>query len=83
MINATSARLSRMLEDEDSQIPESIVAQLGDETAAGVRERRVYRHVAVANGLKAGERIPYQVGCVEDNGRRFRSETCTLQQLPG
>jgi hypothetical protein len=83
VINATSARLSRMLEDEDSQIPESIVAQLGDETAAGVRERKVYRHVAVANGLKAGERIPYQVECVDDNGKRFRSETFTLQPLPG
>ena len=82
VIMASSARLSRMLEDGDSQIPESVERQLGKETDVGVRERGVYRHVAVANGLKAGERIPYQVECVDDSGKRFRSETFTLQPLP-
>ena len=71
-----------MLEDEGPEIPEAVANQLGEATAAGVRERQVYRHVALAEGLKPGERIPYQVESVDDAGLRFRSDVFTLQPLP-
>ena len=81
-MTAKSTRLSRMLEDEGPEIPEAVANQLGEATAAGVRERQVYRHVALAEGLKPGERIPYQVESVDDAGLRFRSDVFTLQPLP-
>ncbi len=78
----TSTQLSRMLEDADSEISDDVRKQLGQATKAGVRERAVFRHVATAEALKPGERLPYLVESVDDAGTRFRSDAFTLQPLP-
>ncbi|MGY8688833.1 MAG: hypothetical protein ACKVHP_14000 [Verrucomicrobiales bacterium] len=36
----------------------------------------------MAQGLRASEKIPYQVESMNDAGRRFRSGTFTMQPLP-
>ena len=82
VVPATTTKLSRMLEDDDSELPAGLTAELGEPTASGVRARNVWRHEAVASSLIAGKRNPYFVESVNDSAQRFRSNVYTLQPKP-
>lgn len=79
---ATSTKLTRMLEDTDSQLHPASVNQLGFPSASGVRHRSVWKHQATATNLTPGLRVPYLVESVRDDGEHFRSRAYSLQPLP-
>ena len=76
VFNATTTLMSRMLEDNGSQVFQRITSGLT--TPA---QRRVFRHEAVVTGLTPGQRVPY-VALTETGGTTFRSGQHTLQPLP-
>ena len=73
---ATTTRMSRMLEDNGSQVFQRITSGL---TAPQVRA--VYRHEARITSLTAGQRVAY-VAVSEFAGQAVRSGQYTLQPLP-
>ena len=73
---ATTSKMSRMLEDSDSQVFQRITFSLPLPVA-----RNVYRHEAVVTGLTAGQRVPY-VAISEFGAAKVRSGQYTLQPLP-
>ncbi len=80
--SATSIRLSRMLEDDQSELRPGLLSELGDPTASGVRERSIWKHEAKAIGLSVGLRAPYFVESVDNQGQLYRSQAYSLQPKP-
>lgn len=77
--DAETTQLSRVAEDNRSWVSE----QNGDGTLySGYTPRNVWRHEALVTGLTAGERAPYFVTSIADDGTEVTSETFTLQPLP-
>ncbi len=74
---ASTERMQRMLEDASSRSPAT--AGLG---LSQVVERPVWRHEAVATGLRADQRVPYRIRSVAADGSVHLSEEYTLQPLP-
>lgn len=77
--SATTTKLSRTREDERSRV--------GDQTEdAQVYKqptlRDVWRHEAVVTGLTAGDRVPYQVTSVREDGKTISSNPFTLAPNP-
>ena len=73
---ATTTKMSRMLEDGDSQVFQRITFTLSLPQA-----RNVYRHEVIVTGLKPGQRVPY-VAITEFGTMKLRSGQYTLQPLP-
>jgi len=77
VFEATTTRMSQMLEDSGSQVFERPTAGL-----TTPEPRAVFRHEAVVTGLTPGRRVPY-VAVSEFGGAAFRSSYAyTLQPLP-
>ncbi|ASC72242.1 metallophosphoesterase [Halomicronema hongdechloris C2206] len=76
---ATTTQLSRMREDSDSQVT------LADVTVADLKapiHRPIWRHEAELTGLPTGQRIPYRVISLREDGELIRSELFTLSAAP-
>lgn len=72
--SATTTKMTRMLEDEQSEIR--------DESYDEVVERDIWRHEAIATGLTQNVRVPYFVTSVNDDDEEIVSDEFTLQPLP-
>lgn len=78
-VQAQTVKLSRMAEDSSSRVGE----QTEDgEVYSAYTPRDVWRHEAVVSGLTQGERVPYAVTSVTNEGAEVSSETYTLAPLP-
>jgi hypothetical protein len=76
---AETMKLSRTAEDHQSWVGE----QNGDGSIYdGYTPRDIWRHEAQVTGLTAGERVPYTVTSVADDGTVITSDEFTLQPLP-
>ena len=76
---ATTTRLSRMAEDAHSWIG----TQSGDGTLyRRYAPRQVWRHEAYVAGLVPGQRVPYFVSSVAEDGAAIISKRFTLAPLP-
>lgn len=74
VVDADTLLMSRTREDERSRVP--------GRTYEAETRREVWRHEAVASGLTAGERTPYAVVSLREDGAVAASETFTLAPLP-
>ncbi len=71
--------MSRTAEDEGSRIG----TQLADGSIyEGYTRRPIWRHEAEVTGLTAGERVPYSVTSIADDGTEVTSAAFTLASLP-
>ncbi|MEM7738857.1 MAG: fibronectin type III domain-containing protein [Deinococcota bacterium] len=71
-VSADSVRMSRMFEDEGSQLESEL---------SSLQDRDVWRHEAVVTGLTADTRVPYVVRSMFD-GELYQSDEFSLQPLP-
>ena len=76
---ATTTKLSRTREDQKSN--------LGKQTQEGQvyqqpTGRDIWRHEAIVTGLTPGQRVPYQVTSVQDDGQKVISRQFTLAPNP-
>jgi hypothetical protein len=76
---ANTTKLSRTREDQKSRV--------GKQTKDGQiyqqpTTRDIWRHEAVVKGLKAGQRIPYQVISARSDGQEIKSHQFTLAPKP-
>lgn len=79
VFEAETIKMSRTAEDDSSWIGE----QAGDGTLyEGYTLRDIWRHEALVTGLTAGERVPYFVTSIADDGTEIVSDEFTLQPLP-
>ena len=79
VVPATTTKLSRVREDQESHIGE----QAGDGLEyAKPTNRNIWRHEAVITGLAAGVRLPYRVSSVREDGRRVMSDRFSLAPTP-
>jgi len=76
---ATSTQLSRVREDSDSQVtlPDTAVTDL-----KAPIQRPIWRHEAELTDLPSGERIPYRVISLREDGELIRSDLFTLSAAP-
>jgi hypothetical protein len=75
---AETTKLSRVREDQNSRVGQ----QLEDgQVYQAPTLRDIWRHEAVVTGL-AGERVPYYVTSIADDGAEVSSERFTLSALP-
>lgn len=78
-VTAESMLMSRTAEDARSWVGE----QAGDGSIyEGYTRRAIWRHEAYVDGLTAGERVPYAVTSIADDGTEVVSESFSLQPLP-
>ncbi|AFY67340.1 metallophosphoesterase [Geitlerinema sp. PCC 7407] len=76
---AHTRRLSRTREDQNSQISvQNLTLPLNGQPVP----RAIWRHEATITGLRAGERVPYRVVSVHQDGQTARSEVFALGPLP-
>jgi hypothetical protein len=78
-VTATTTKLSRTREDQKSRV--------GNQTEDGQiyskpTERQIWRHEAEVSGLTPGNRVPYRVTSVEEDGKIATSEEFTLAPNP-
>ncbi len=76
---ATTTKLSRTREDQNSRV--------ADQTQDGQKYQRpiarpIWRHEAIVEGLKPGQRIPYRAISVREDGRAIASRAFTLAPNP-
>lgn len=72
---ATTTQLTRLREDQDSQLP-------GGQTVEEPTFRSVWRHEAEVTGLTPGQRVPYQVRSLKEDGTIIASATFSLAGTP-
>lgn len=72
---ATSRQLTRLREDQDSQLADG-------RTFDAPTFRPIWRHEAEVTGLAAGQRVPYRVISIRDDGTVFTSGTFSLAAAP-
>jgi hypothetical protein len=72
---ATSRQLTRLREDQDSQVP-------GDVAYEAPTFRPIWRHEAEVTGLEPGQRWPYQVISRREDGTEVASDVFTLAANP-
>ncbi|MGL5082679.1 MAG: metallophosphoesterase [Microcoleaceae cyanobacterium] len=78
-VSATTSKLSRTREDQDSKIG----AQTKENKIYSKPViREVWRHEAEIQGLRPGNRVPYQVLSVTETGQKINSKTFTLAPKP-
>ncbi len=82
---ANTNKLSRTREDRQSQLPAEIVLPQPHTSEQASVRRGVWRHEALISNLVPGERLPYRVTSVREDGTVISSEWFTLaaQPLPG
>jgi hypothetical protein len=78
-VEAETMKMSRLAEDEASRV--------GQQTENGQvyrswTPRDIWRHEAIVTGLTQGERTPYFVTSITDDGTEVRSAEFTLAPLP-
>ncbi|KAM3114107.1 metallophosphoesterase family protein [Phormidesmis sp. 146-33] len=76
---ATTTKLSRTREDQNSRVAEQ--TQDGQKYQRPI-DRPIWRHEAIVEGLKPGQRIPYGVTSVREDGRAIASKSFTLAPNP-
>ncbi len=83
-VTAETLKMSRTAEDEQSFVGEPMENEAGERVPAyeEFTPRDVWRHEAMVGGLTAGERVPYFITSVADDGTEITSEEFTLQPLP-
>jgi uncharacterized membrane protein len=74
---ATTTRLSRTREDEQSRLNHPNFPNLQQTVV-----RPIWRHEATVTGLAPGQRVPYQVTSMGDNGTLIESQVFTLAGAP-
>lgn len=74
VVSAKTMMLSRTREDQSSKVP--------GRAYESVTERQVWRHEALADGLNQGERLPYAVVSICDDGSYVVSDVYTLASKP-
>jgi 3',5'-cyclic AMP phosphodiesterase CpdA len=74
---ATTNLLSRTREDGKSQVNQPDFQDLKEP-----KRRPVWRHVAEVTGLVPGDRVPYQVMSMREDGEVIRSRVFTLTSAP-
>jgi hypothetical protein len=72
-VRATTTKLSRVREDEDSQLTPSY---------SQTTYRDIWRHEAEVTGLKRDRRIPYRVVSTRETGEEIASNTFSLSPTP-
>ncbi|MEO1288036.1 MAG: metallophosphoesterase [Chloroflexota bacterium] len=77
--DAETIMLSRVAEDGNSRHAEQTE---NGQVYEALTPRDIWRHEAVVTGLEAGERVPYTVTSIADDGTEIISDEFTLQPLP-
>ncbi|MEM9950455.1 MAG: metallophosphoesterase [Chloroflexota bacterium] len=77
--DAETMMLSRVAEDGNSRHAEQTE---NGQVYEALTPRDIWRHEAVVTGLQAGERVPYTVTSIADDGTEIISDEFTLQPLP-
>jgi hypothetical protein len=75
-VAATTTKLSRVREDQDSQLNLSVNLPVSQPIS-----RDIWRHEATVNGLNRDQRLPYQVTSIKD-GEIINSNVFTLASQP-
>jgi hypothetical protein len=78
-VAAATIQLSRTAEDGQSRVGEQVE---NEQVYERYTPRSIWRHEAYIEGLTAGERVPYFVTSIADDGTEVVSETYTLAPLP-
>ncbi|MCU0517240.1 MAG: metallophosphoesterase family protein [Oscillatoria sp. Prado101] len=76
---ATTSKLSRIREDQKSRVGSQTEDNLVYQKPT---LRHIWRHEAEIGGLTPGERVPYRVTSVREDGESFSSATFTLAPAP-
>jgi len=74
-VAATTRQLSRMREDKASNLPTG-------ESPQSPTPRSIWRHEAEVTGLQPGQRLPYRVESVADDGTVMSSDIFSLAAVP-
>ncbi|MGF1461445.1 MAG: metallophosphoesterase [Leptolyngbyaceae cyanobacterium] len=74
-VAATSRQLTRLREDRDSNLPQTSSPEVPT-------PRLVWRHEAIVTGLPPGQRLPYRVESVNDDGTVIGSDRFSLAAAP-
>lgn len=72
---ATTRQLTRLREDQASNLPQ-------DKTVENPTPRTVWRHEAEVTGLTPGQRFPYQITSVREDGTVITSDIFSLSAAP-
>jgi hypothetical protein len=76
---ATTIKLTRTREDQNSQVGKQTKdAQIYKNPT----KRDIWRHEAIISKLTAGQRVPYQVTSVQEDGQTVSSQQFTLASAP-
>jgi hypothetical protein len=78
-VTAETIKLSRMFEDGQSRVGEQVE---NNQVYNRVTPRDIWRHEALVGDLAEGERVPYFVTSVADDGTEIQSAEFTLAPLP-
>ncbi|MGC1394730.1 MAG: metallophosphoesterase [Coleofasciculaceae cyanobacterium] len=77
--SATSIKLTRTREDQNSSVGKQIKdAQIYKKPT----KRDIWRHEAIISKLTAGQRVPYQVTSIREDGQTLSSQQFTLTSAP-
>lgn len=76
---AVTTRLSRMREDQTSWVGEGLEP---GELYSELTDRPVFRHEAIVTGLTPGQRVPYRVTSVREDGMSSTSKVYSLAAKP-
>ncbi|MDB9528050.1 metallophosphoesterase family protein [Oscillatoria sp. CS-180] len=74
-IIATTQKLTRLREDQESNLP-------SEEVLESPTSRDVWRHEAEVTGLTPGQKVPYQVRSLQENGTVVTSDVFLLTASP-
>lgn len=78
-VAATTTKLTRTREDEKSKVG---TQQQEGQVYQQITTRDIWRHEAVVTGLTPGDRIPYRVTSIGDDGQAVNSDKYTLTSQP-
>lgn len=78
-VTAETIKTSRLAEDQGSRVGEQVE---NGQVYEGYTPRNVWRHEALVAGLEAGERTPYYVRSLDDQGEEVLSRAFSLAPLP-
>ena len=78
-VKATTTKLSRVQEDQDSKVQRSDFA---DDRYARPSQRQIWRHEAEVIDLIPGQRVPYQVLSLREGGQVIKSQVFSLAPTP-
>jgi len=76
---ATTQKLTRVREDQDSRLPQF---SNDNQSSQEPEFRGIWRHEAQAANLSPEERVPYYITSIREDGQSIRSREFTLSPLP-